>query len=145
MRPPHPFAPGPAVGIDEVLIARVVDSFYAKVRVDTEIGPIFNERIKDWPSHLEKLGSFWSSIMLLSGSYEGTPMQAHLAIPHLSGQHFTCWHRLFRATLAELCTPDQANLFASRAERIGQSFQYAMAIQRGEGPVKQFRPVTSDL
>ena len=39
----------------------------------------------------------------------------------------------------------QANLFASRAERIGQSFQYAMAIQRGEGPVKQFRPVTSDL
>lgn len=35
--------------IDEVGLARLVDAFYARVRADAELGPIFNDAIEDWP------------------------------------------------------------------------------------------------
>ena len=42
---------------DENLDA-LVNAFYARVRADAELGPIFNGAIDDWPEHLAKLGSF---------------------------------------------------------------------------------------
>ena len=42
-------------GIDEELIARVVDEFYTRVRDDELIGPIFNTRIADWGPHLRQM------------------------------------------------------------------------------------------
>ena len=36
----------------------LVDAFYDRVRKDDEIGPIFNQIIADWPSHLEKITDF---------------------------------------------------------------------------------------
>ena len=65
------------------MIRRLVHGFYDRVRADTELGPIFAERIADgdWPAHLERLVAFWSSVMLLSGGYHGRPMQAHAPLP----------------------------------------------------------------
>ena len=45
-------------------LATLVEAFYARVRADAELGPIFEDAIDDWPEHLEKLAAFWSSIML---------------------------------------------------------------------------------
>ena len=45
-------------------IAMLVDRFYAKVRSDERLGPVFNAAIGDWPAHLAKLSDFWSSAML---------------------------------------------------------------------------------
>lgn len=56
----------------------LVEHFYAKVREDPTLGPVFNRAIADWPAHLEKLSAFWSSVMLTSGRYKGNPMMAHL-------------------------------------------------------------------
>lgn len=53
-------------------LSRLVDAFYARVRSDEELGPIFNDAISDWPEHLEKLAAFWSSVMLTSGRYKGS-------------------------------------------------------------------------
>ena len=39
-------------------LQRLVDRFYAVVRQDPVIGPLFNSAISDWPGHLEKLGAF---------------------------------------------------------------------------------------
>ncbi|MDP3238949.1 MAG: group III truncated hemoglobin [Reyranella sp.] len=65
-------------GVDEEGLARLVDRFYAAVRADALIGPVFNDAIDDWPHHLDKLAAFWSSLMLTSGRYKGMPMAAHL-------------------------------------------------------------------
>lgn len=59
-------------------LQRLVDRFYTKVRQDELIGPLFNSAVADWNEHLEKLGAFWSSVMLTSGRYKGNPMAAHL-------------------------------------------------------------------
>ena len=55
-------------------IRHLVDSFYAKIRADSELGPIFDRAIPgDWGPHLATMHDFWSSIMLTSGRYQGQP------------------------------------------------------------------------
>ena len=39
-------------------ISRLLRHFYAEVRQDPLIGPIFNAQIKDWKDHLEIIGNF---------------------------------------------------------------------------------------
>ena len=50
-------------------LAALVEAFYARVRADAQLGPVFDGAIDDWPKHLVKLSAFWSSIMLTSGRY----------------------------------------------------------------------------
>src|SRR3546814_3003721 len=64
--------------IDEQELERLVALFYARVRADEELGPIFNDAIDDWPQHLENLVDFCSSVVLTSGRYKGNLMAAHL-------------------------------------------------------------------
>jgi len=48
-------------GIDEAMIDALVEGFYACVRDDRLIGPIFADRIADWGPHLAQMKLFWSS------------------------------------------------------------------------------------
>jgi hemoglobin len=67
--------------ISEDGIQRLVDEFYARVRADTELAPIFNRAIPgDWGLHLATMRDFWSSVMLTSGRYKGNPVAVHLRI-----------------------------------------------------------------
>src|SRR3546814_10126119 len=48
-----------AMGIDEPFIADLVDRFYAAVREDAMLGPVFDARVDDWPKHLGQMNRFW--------------------------------------------------------------------------------------
>jgi len=113
-----------------------VHAFYARVRTDTTLGPIFNRVIPnhEWPAHLAKLCDFWSSVLLMSGRYKGTPMAAHAAIADLEHRHFQQWLRLFRETVETLCPPAAAALFVGRSEMIAQSLELGIAVSRGDLP-----------
>lgn len=126
----HPKAPGAAAGIDETMIRALVDAFYARVRADAVLGPIFNARVGDWDEHLAKLADFWSSVVLMSGRYKGRPMPVHAAIPDISDAHFQRWLQLFAATAREVCPPPAAALFVDRALRIANSLQTGIALHR---------------
>ena len=111
----------------EAELAHLVDAFYAKVRADDMLGPIFNAAIDDWPEHLEKLGSFWSSVMLTSGRYKGNPMAAH--VKHAGAirpEMFDRWLVLWTATAREILSPDAADLIRVKAERIAESLRLAL-------------------
>ena len=41
--------------LNEESISTLVDTFYARVRKDDLIGPVFNRVVADWPEHLAKL------------------------------------------------------------------------------------------
>lgn len=104
-----------------------MNGFYAKVRQDAKLGPIFNEVIgDDWDHHLAKMRDFWSSVMLLTGRYKGQPMVAHMRLKMVRPEHFERWLELFRQTAAELCTLEIADLFIAKAEHIARSFQLGM-------------------
>ena len=48
--------PGVAAGVTEEMIADLVDAFYARIRKDPVLGPIFDGAIGDgWDAHLAKL------------------------------------------------------------------------------------------
>ncbi|MCF1709342.1 group III truncated hemoglobin [Tabrizicola sp. J26] len=119
-----------ADAIDRPLIGLVVRTFYDLVRRDPVLGPIFNPRIEDWVEHEAKLTRFWSSVLLMTGEYHGTPMRVHLQLPDLEAGHFDRWLSLFAKAQAAVCTPDQAAAFQSKAERIAESFRYARDAQR---------------
>jgi hemoglobin len=100
----------------------MVDSFYAKVRQDELIGPIFNDVAKvDWSHHLPKLYDFWSDLLLGTDLYHGRPFPPHVPL-NLEIQHFERWLRLFTATVDEHFTGLKALEAKQRAIRIGQNF-----------------------
>jgi len=117
-------------GIDTAMIDALVEGFYARVRDDQLIGPVFASRITDWAPHLAQMKLFWSSVALASGVYQGRPMPKHLPLP-IDSRHFDRWLRLFRETARDLCPPVAANHFIERAERIAESFELAIAGANG--------------
>ncbi len=128
-------SPGYPLGVTEQMIETLVRAFYVRVRADGTLGPIFAARITgDWEPHLRKMFDFWSSVILMTGRYHGTPMPAHAKITEITPGHFARWLELFAETAREVCPPEAAALFADRAERIAQSLQMGIAVSRGEPP-----------
>ncbi|WP_369062419.1 group III truncated hemoglobin [Caulobacter sp. 73W] len=126
-------SPGAAVGVTESMITALVHAFYAKIRREPELGPIFETAIGDhWDEHLAKLCDFWSSILLTTGRYKGAPIPVHLALPKIEGAHFARWLELFSETAEELWSSEAAALVVARANMIAKSLQYAISASRGE-------------
>ena len=114
-------------GISEEGIRRLVDAFYAKVRVDPELAPIFLRAIPgDWQPHLNRMYAFWSSVMLTSGRYKGNPLVKHLVIPGIRPQLFERWLALFNETCGELFDDGVSAEFRAKAARIAESLKLAL-------------------
>ncbi len=123
--------------VDRAFIGKLVRAFYARVRADERLGPIFAGEIRgDWEPHLEKMTDFWCSVILKDGSYFGRPVPAHLKLKQVREADFDIWLGHFRRTADELCPPGVADVFVDRAERIAQSLQLAMFF-RLERPAPQ--------
>lgn len=104
-------------------IKKMVNTFYAKARKDDLIGPIFNDKIQNhWPEHLEKLYSFWQSILLDKRTYNGYPFPPHAKLP-IEKEHFDRWLSLFVEIVDNLFVGDIANEAKSRAFKIADVFQ----------------------
>ena len=113
--------------IDEAGLKRLVDRFYARVRADALLGPVFEAAVGDWPPHLEKIAAFWSSVVLKTGRYRGNPMMVHARhAASLTPEMFARWLALWREATAETMAPPAAALLQSRAERIAESLQLAL-------------------
>lgn len=113
--------------VDRAFIRALVRDFYARVRTDSRLGPIFASEIRgDWEPHLEKMTNFWCSVILKNGAYSGRPVPAHLKLSQVREEDFDIWLGHFRRTAAERCPPEVAEVFIDRAERIARSLRLAM-------------------
>ncbi len=117
-------------GITEAMIERVVRAFYAKVRADQMLAPVFDARIHDWEPHLSQMCAFWSSVMLMTGRYHGTPMAKHMPL-RIDADHFDRWLELFEQTAHEICPLEAARHFVERARRIAASLELGIANANG--------------
>lgn len=119
------------IGVDAEYIASFVERFYARIRHDELLGPIFAERIADWPAHLARMKAFWRSVLHNSGEFSGNPMLKHMIIPGLEERHFAHWLGLFYATLREDEPTDEATrLVAGRARMIADSLLTGIETRR---------------
>ena len=72
------------------------------------LGPIFNENIQDWETHLEKLTDFWEGNLFfcVKTKYIGDPKTAHQHLDDILGKtltmnHFGHWINLWLETIDE--------------------------------------------
>lgn len=107
-------------------IDHVVNVFYAKVRSDQTLGPIFAAHVADWPSHEAKIAGFWRNAILLERSYSGNPMQAHQAAGDVRAEHFSIWLSLFDEVLAMTLPDETAKAWSHLAHRIGRGLRMGM-------------------
>ena len=111
----------------EAALPALLERFYARVRADAQLGPVFDDAVGDWSRHLATLGDFWSSVMLATGRYKGNPMQAHLAHgARIRPEMFGRWLALWTQTTDESMSPDVAAAMQAKAARIAQSLDLAL-------------------
>lgn len=106
----------------------LVSSFYKKVRVHDVLGLFFNDAIKDWDAHLDKLTTFWESSLFmtrkLEHKYQGDPLEAHVKVDKQNNNsitelHFGLWLNLWFETIEELFEGDYAEQAKRRARKMG--------------------------
>jgi hemoglobin len=116
-------------------IVQLVYGFYDAVRADAVLGPIFNQHVKNWDTHLPVMVDFWSSALRGTARFRGSPMPKHAALPDLSLELFQRWLGLFRETTAALPNTALAEKANDLAKRIAQSLWYGYQMsQDGSKP-----------
>ena len=105
-------------------VERLVDHFYAHVRDEPALGPIFNDLANvDWETHLPKMVNFWENILFQTGRYKGGMMWVHLnvnAIVPLKTDLFERWLALFFRSVDELFAGPNADAAKSHALRVAE-------------------------
>lgn len=113
-------------GVDEGVVALVVERFYGRVWEDGVLGPIFIAYVKDRAAHLEKMKAFWRQIVLRQPGYSGRPAQAHQGLPGMTEERFARWLGLFRLTVEETVpTPEGRAAFLDPAARMAARIRQA--------------------
>lgn len=114
----------------EAEVAELVTTFYAKVRDDAVLGPIFERHVADWSRHMPKMIAFWSTALCGSKSYRGNPMLLHRALPDLTPSMFERWLDLFDEAASALPNRAMAERAGELSQRIAQSLWYDYQLQR---------------
>lgn len=102
----------------------LVNTFYDGIKVHNLLSPIFNVSANvNWETHLPKMYSFWSSLLLGEHSFTGNPMATHIALSKnipLTALEFSEWIQLFNATVDDLFEGEKANEAKIRAANIAR-------------------------
>ncbi|MCB0629736.1 MAG: group III truncated hemoglobin [Saprospiraceae bacterium] len=110
----------------------LVDAFYEKVRNDSLLGPIFNGVIGErWPAHLEKMYTFWQTVLLKEHTYYGRPFPPHARLP-LQQVHFERWLMLFYETVDEHYSGEKADEAKWRAGKMAEMFLHKIMYFRNQ-------------
>jgi len=125
----------PRIPVTETQIDRVVSRFYARVRADPSLGPVFRAHVSDWTVHEEKIGRFWRNALLLQRCYDGNPMQVHMAAGNVKSQHFPVWLSLFDKVLEQELPQLLARSWSAIAHRIGRGLSYGLPQDNGTDPM----------
>lgn len=132
--------------ISEEELDRLIPLFYDRVRADPEIGPLFNDAVADWPAHLDRLIAFWSSVMLTTGRYKGSPMAAHLRHKaRITPAMFDRWLALWKDATEEVLSPTLAASLQRKASRIAESLQLALFFRLDDPRPASLQPTNEEL
>ncbi len=118
--------------IDEDDIAAITKVFYARVRRDEILGPVFKARVGTddarWEQHIAHINDFWSQVFLQTGRFAGNPMTAHAALEEITPAHFARWLAMFAQAGQQVLPEAKQKIFNQTAERIAKSLQMGLAV-----------------
>jgi hemoglobin len=114
----------PSESMNDTSIRALVDTFYARVRDDPLLSPVFNRALEGkWDAHMPRMTAFWSKVLLGTGDFQGNVYGTHMALDGIGKEHFVRWLALFRITAIEVFERDDANAAIEIAERIATGLQ----------------------
>ena len=125
--------PNSRIDLTAVQIDKVVAVFYAKVRRDPTLGPVFADKVSDWPSHETKIAAFWRNAILHERSYSGNPMRKHMQAGTVKDRHFPIWLALFDGVLAAQLPVDVAARCSALAHLIGAGLRFGLTMDSTDG------------
>ena len=100
----------------------LVNGFYQRIRGNELLSPIFNGIIKDeWQTHLDKMYSFWGSLLLQANTYNGSPFPRHAKLP-VTKKHFDTWLSLWNAEVDLHFRGEKATEAKWRADKMATMF-----------------------
>ena len=112
-------------------IERLVDGFYASVRADAVLAPIFDDVARtNWAEHLPKMYDFWETVLFSAGAYRGNPLAVHLELAArvpLTNREFEQWLGLFRRQVDAMFAGPVAEEAKRRASRFAAVMQHHVA------------------
>jgi truncated hemoglobin YjbI len=114
----------PSSAITESSIVRLVDTFYARVRDDAVLSPVFEAKLAGrWHEHMPRMYAFWTKVLLGTGEFQGNVFGKHMALSGIETAHFVRWLTLFRLTAVDVLGVDGATEALVVAQRIASSLQ----------------------
>lgn len=119
-------------------VSDIVRGFYAAVREDEILGPVFDSAISEWEEHLEKLTDFWMMQLFGGKAYNGNPIVKHQAVDRQTGGqispfHFGIWLNLWFATIDRGFIGENAELLKHRARKMQTPIMIAVYEGRSKG------------
>ena len=113
--------------INNESIEKLMDIFYAKIRVHKELGPIFNGYVgiddESWERHKEKIAKFWKTMLLNEKLYMGNPVQPHINLMPFDIKLFDIWLDLFKECLDDVFEEEPSNHYYEVACNIAKNFK----------------------
>lgn len=119
----RPVDADPALQQREAEIARLVERFYALGREDPVLGPVFESRVSDWPTHLQAMRGFWSSAIYRTGRYHGRPLEVHRRISEIRPEHFARWLQLWELAVRETVCSEACTPLIAMAHRMAETMR----------------------
>jgi hemoglobin len=108
-------------------ISTLLRHFYADVRQDPLIGPIFNAQIKDWKHHLEIIASFWGTLTGGPRTYARPMPMKHLPLK-LKEEHFERWLFLWQVNCRAQLPIEAAREMIALAHHIAHKLRIILSI-----------------
>ena len=96
--------------------------FYALIRRDAVLGPVFAAHVDDWAVHEQRLTAFWNGLLRGESGFSGSPLSRHLPIDGLEWSMFERWLALFAEAAQGLGNAAMAEVACERAGRIAEHF-----------------------
>ncbi|MBV9272665.1 MAG: group III truncated hemoglobin [Verrucomicrobia bacterium] len=115
-------------------IFNLIKHFYADVRQDPLIGPVFNAQIKDWKAHLDIIASFWETLMGGPRTYARPMPLKHVPL-QLQEAHFERWLFLWQANCRAQLPPCVAREMIDLAHHIAGKLRLILRVSDSIAPV----------
>lgn len=114
--------------LSDAAIKDLVALFYARVREDAVLGPVFAEIIgEEWDTHVEKVVAFWRYATWLDRTYNARNfMLSHTQHARIQASLLPRWLTIFRQSARDACTKEAADHLIDIAERMAVSLEMSL-------------------
>jgi len=124
-------------------ISILVNKFYAKIRKNELLGPIFTAHIAkdEWAPHLSKLTDFWEMRLFGINNFKGNPSEAHKGVDKslkhsIDETHFNQWLELWFETIDEMYEGELADRAKAAASKMAKGQLKTIRYHRPGGKPK---------